>query len=139
MLFGKDRFRGTISPTLQVMNWNKRKCSFRSIITVTSAQQPPPDLRPVERVPAEIMFIKSLPTVVTFNQRPNGNLVLSQCLILPLLTVKQATFCKQMKEKIKQFFFIQKMYIFKKSLAYKFTSKVISLQKYLFDSLFQPP
>ena len=49
--------------------------------------------------------LKNHATAVTSNQRPNGHLVLSQYLILPLLTVKQTTFCKQIEEKINNFVF----------------------------------
>ena len=76
------------------------------IITVTYAQRPLRDLRPVENVLAEIMvklsLKKTLPTAVTSNQCQNGHLVLSQCLNLPLLKVKQETICKQIKGKIKK-------------------------------------
>ena len=79
------------------------------LITVIFAQESPPDMKSVEKVPAKIMVklsLKNLPTAVTSNQRPNGSLTLSQCLILPLLTVKQALFCKQMKGKIEKGFFV---------------------------------
>ena len=75
------------------------------LITVTSAQRPPPDLRSVKKVPTEFkvkLSSKNLPTAVTSNQWPNGHFVLSQCLILPLLTVKKATLCKQIKGKMKK-------------------------------------
>ena len=53
------------------------------------------------------ILIKRLPTVVTSNQQLNGHLLLSQCLILFLLTVKQVTFCKQM------FFHLENVYFLK--------------------------
>ena len=87
-------------------------------MTVTFAQRPPPDLRSVKKVPAEFkvkLSLKNLPTEVTSNQWPNSHFVLSQCLILPLLTVKKATLCKPNKEKMKKvcLIYLEKIYLLK--------------------------
>ena len=45
------------------------------------------------------LSLKKFSSTITFSQRQNNQLVLSQCLILPLLTVKQETFSKKNERK----------------------------------------
>ena len=60
-------------------------------------------------------LIKNLPTAVTSNRRPNGHFLLSQCLILHLLTVTKATLCKRNKGKMKKdcFIYLENIYFLK--------------------------
>ena len=61
------------------------------VITATSIQWLACDLRLVEKVLVEIMvklLSKHVPTAVTSIQQSHDQLILSQCLILPLLTDK---------------------------------------------------
>ena len=98
---------------------NLKSTTVEPLITVTSAQRPPPDLRSVKKVPAKFkvkLSQKNLPTVVASNQRPNGHFVLSQCLILSLLMVKKSILCKLVLASLLKFvLFIQKIYIFLKN------------------------
>ena len=55
---------------------------------------------------------KNLPTAVRSNQSSNSYLVLPQCLVLPLLIVKQATFGKQIKRELKSICFLFRKYIY---------------------------
>ena len=73
-------------------------------------------------------LIKNLHIAVTFKGKQDLGIVPLSNLLL--LTIKQATFCKQMKGKIKaaSFFYLENVYFLK---TFKFTSGVINFQKCL--------
>ena len=96
----------------------RKRNTVEPLITVTSAQRPPLDLRSAKKVPTEFkvkLSLKNLPTAVISNQRLHGHFVVFQCLILPLLTVKKATLCKPNKRKMKKvcFIYLENIYFLK--------------------------
>ena len=113
-------------------------------ITVIFAQRLPPDLQLVEKVLAEIMVKvsqRNLPPPIghlqSTTKRPFGIFQMSN---FTAINGRADNLLQTNKTKNKKacIFLFEKYILFQNHLAFNITSEVISLQKYLVGSFFQP-